>query len=134
MDQIAERFDDELIDRLTTALTEHLGPEGCIVVAKAAREALAVHQLCMSLASHVPTAHRALFLKSVADLVEPAVLGPDTLKRAAQRLAEHIGPLAPVLVDKESRTALNAADLYARLAKHIRDPEARKAFTTDISR
>ena len=132
MEEPEDRFDTELIERLTTALSEHIGQAAYTVVAKAARQALDVPQLCMSLATHVPTAYRAPFLKSLADLVEPATLSAETLKRAAQRLAEHIGPPAPVLVDKESRVALNPADLYARLAKHIRNPEARKAFAADI--
>ena len=50
-----DRFDSALIDRLTIALSEHIGQSAYTVVAKAARQALDVPQLCMSLASHVPS-------------------------------------------------------------------------------
>jgi hypothetical protein len=46
----------------------------------------------------------------------------------ATRLAEHIGPVARVLVERESREAVSPADLYARLAQHIREPRARRVF------
>jgi hypothetical protein len=59
-----------------------------------------------------------------------ATLTPATLAQAARRLAEHIGPVARVLVDQESRAAASPAELYARLARHIRDPTARQAFVT----
>jgi hypothetical protein len=49
-------------------------------------------------------------------------------------LAEHIGPVARVLVDRESRVAVSPADLYARLAQHISDPTARQAFVAGVPR
>ena len=57
-----------------------------------------------------------------------AALTPTTLAQAARWLAEHIGPVARVLVDRESRTAVSPADLYTRLAQHIGDPTAGAAF------
>lgn len=155
-----DRFDAAMLDRLTAALTEHVGPDACIVVAKAAEKALDVYQLCMSVAAHVPAADRVRFLDGVADVMRmggatwntaapaateaphpgaarapnAAALGPETLAQAAKRLAQYLGPLAQVLVDKESRNVKNPADLYARLATHIRDPDARKAFIADMPR
>jgi len=37
-------------------------------------------------------------------------------------------PTVGLLVDRESRAAVSPADLYTRLAQHIRDPTARQAF------
>jgi hypothetical protein len=126
-----DRFDAAVLDRLTAAMAEHLGPEACVVVAKAAAQSLDVYQLGMSLATHVPVARRAAFIDGIGDMLragKPGALTPALLALAARRLAEHIGPVARVLVDKESRGATGPADLYARLAQHIRDPAARQAF------
>jgi hypothetical protein len=130
-------FDPALLDRLTSALTEYLGAGACIVVAKAAEGALDVNQLCMSLASHVPSAKRMRFLDGIGDLLRAgpsAPLTPEILAEAVHRLAQHIGPLARVLVDKEARRAANPAELYARLAEHVHDAEARKTFLATAPR
>ena len=131
MDQPRARFDAAVLDRLTTALTEHLGPGACVIVAKAADQALDVYQLGVALSAHVPVAHRARFLDGIGEVLragQAGALTPTTLALAARRLAEDIGPVARVLVDRESRAAVSPADLYTRLAQHIRDPTARQAF------
>jgi hypothetical protein len=131
VDQPRPRFNAAVLDRLTAALSEHVGPGACVVVAKAAEQSLDVNQLCMSLATHVPAMHRARFLDGLRDVLragQPGTLTPTMLAQAARRLAEHIGPVARVRVDKESRAAASPADLYARLAEHIGDPNARLAF------
>jgi hypothetical protein len=88
------------------------GPGACVVVAKAADQPLDVYQLCMSLATHAPRGAGS----------------------GAHRLAEPIGPVARVLVDRESRAAVSPAELYARLAQHISDPVARPAFVAAAPR
>jgi hypothetical protein len=126
-----DRFDAAVLDRLTAAMAEHLGPEACVVVAKAADQSLDVYQLGMSLATHVPVARRAAFIDGIGDMLRagrPGALTPALLAQAARRLAEHIGPVARVLVEKESRLATSPVDLYTRLAQHIQDPRARQAF------
>jgi hypothetical protein len=131
------RFDAAVLDRLTAALTEHLGPEACVVVAKAADQSLDVYQLGMSLATHVPVARRAAFIDGIGDMLragEPGALTPTMLAQAARRLAEHIGPVARLLVERESRAAASPADLYARLAQHIQDPGARRTFVAGAPR
>lgn len=87
----------------------------------------------MALSAHVPLPRRTAFIDGIGELLRadrPATLTPATLAQAARRLAEHIGPVARVLVDQESRAAASPAELYARLARHIRDPTARQAFVT----
>ena len=128
-----DRFDAAVLDRLTAALAEHLGRGACIAVAKAADQSLDIYQLGISLSAHVPASHRARFLDGIGDVLRAGHAGPltpTTLAQAARRLAEHIGPVARVLVDRESRTAVSPADLYTRLAQHIGDPTAREAFLT----
>jgi hypothetical protein len=49
VDQPRPRFNAAVLDRLTAALSEHVGPGACVVVAKAAEQSLDVNQLCMSL-------------------------------------------------------------------------------------
>jgi hypothetical protein len=115
VDQPRPRFNAAVLDRLTAALSEHVGPGACVVVAK----------------THVPAMHRARFLDGLRDVLragQPGTLTPTMLAQAARRLAEHIGPVARARVDKESRAAASPADLYARLAEHIGDPNARLAF------
>jgi serine/threonine-protein kinase len=132
-----DRFDAAVLDRLTAALTEHLGPGACVVVAKAAEQSLDVYQLGMSLATHVPVARRAAFIDGIGEMLragQPEALMPTMLAQAARRLADHIGPVARVLVERESREAASPADLYARLAQHIRDPIARQAFAAGVPR
>jgi hypothetical protein len=125
----ARHFDEELLDRLTSTVTRHVGQAAaCVAVAKAAEEADDLYKLCMAVAAHVPGEKRAGVLRDMADFVEPAALTSETLSAAAKTLAQHIGPLAQVLVDRESRNARNRADLYWKLARHVRDPDARKAF------
>jgi hypothetical protein len=132
-----DRFDAAVLDRLTAALTEHLGPEACVVVAKAADQALDLYQLGIALAAHVPVARRGAFIDGIGEMLragQPGALTPTILAQAARRLAEHIGPVARVLVERESREAVSPADLYARLAQHIRDPTARQAFVAGAPR
>jgi serine/threonine-protein kinase len=137
VDPARARFDAAVLDRLTAALTEHLGPGACIAVAKAADHALDVYQLGVSLSAHVPVPHRARFLDGIGEVLragQAGALTPTALAQAARRLAEHIGPVARVLVDRESRAAASPADLYTRLAQHIRDPTARETFLASAPR
>jgi hypothetical protein len=133
--QRAAHFDSQVLDRLTSALAPHVGQAAaCVVVAKAAEDSVDLYQFCMTVATHVPAERRPVFLRGMADLVDETPLSLETLARAAQGLAQHIGPLAQMLVERESRSARNAADLYSKLAKHVRDPDARKAFVATASR
>ena len=128
---MASRFAPAVLDRLTAALTRHKGPQACVIVAKAADQALDVYQLAIAVALVVPMAERDRFLEEIDDVLRPGrlqSLTPSLLAQATRRLAEHIGPVARVLVQREARTATDAGQLYARLAQHIDDLAARQAF------
>jgi hypothetical protein len=64
-----------------------------------------------------------------AVLTKPAVhWAPDLLARAEQRLTEHVGPIARLLVSKAAGAAGNEAELYASLALAIPDAAERANF------
>ena len=69
--------------------------------------------------------------------VEPDLVGAFRLDEAAERriiraLAEHIGPVARVLVRREADRAGSLSDLAARLAANLTDADARRAFEADV--
>jgi TIR domain-containing protein len=66
---------------------------------------------------------------AVAVQAKPAAhWDPDLLARAEQRLTEHVGPIARLLVSKAAGTAGNEAELYASLALAIPDAAERANF------
>ncbi len=52
----------------------------------------------------------------------------EVLKRVADELAKHIGPMAPVVVRKAAKSALSVSALIEALAPEIDDESARLAF------
>ena len=138
----------EALARLTAALVPHLGPVAKLVVRRAAEHAPDPHELCTELAASLPEAHRAAFLAEVSELAgsapaaraggparaqadaaeAPIEWTPTLLAGAEQALAQHIGPLARMLVRNAAKHATSVRDLYERLAVHIESPAARNAF------
>jgi len=59
-------------------------------------------------------------------------VSPEALAAAEERLARHVGPIARVLVAQAAREAGDVAALAERLAGHIGDPAARKAFLAEM--
>jgi serine/threonine protein kinase len=55
-------------------------------------------------------------------------LPDEVLKRAEQRLAEYIGPVAGVVVKRAAAKARDEAELYLMLADEIEDKDEKKAF------
>ena len=55
-------------------------------------------------------------------------LGEDVLKRAEQRLARALGPMARSFVRRAAKTARNAAELYAALAEELPEGPERDGF------
>jgi serine/threonine-protein kinase len=126
----------------------HLGPVAKLVVQRAAEHAPDPHELCAELAASLPEARRTAFLAEVSELAGPAPTAgaggpaparadaaeapvewtPALLASAEQALAQHIGPLARMLVRNAAKHATSVRDLYERLAVHIESPAARKAF------
>ena len=53
---------------------------------------------------------------------------PKELERITRELAEHIGPLAKVLVKRAAKRACSPGDLYKLLAEHLPDDSLRELF------
>ena len=54
------------------------------------------------------------------------------MQRGEAALAPIIGPLASVLVMRYANAANNSRDFFERLAGHLRSPEEREVFFTNI--
>jgi serine/threonine protein kinase len=68
-------------------------------------------------------------LELKTEKVKAAVRLPaEVLKRAEERLAEYIGPVAKVVVKRAAAKARDEAELYLLLADEIEDKDEKKAF------
>ena len=69
---------------------------------------------------------------TIAPAVPQTMLSPTwddaVLDHATQALAERIGPLAKVLVQRAAKRACSPRDLYEMLAQHLPDPGLRELF------
>lgn len=144
----------ELLASTAGVLAQHLGPVSTLVVRRAAARARDARQFLDRVAEHLTGASREAFLAETAGLATPSPptpsatapspeprtaapaggLSPETLVAAERRLARHVGPIARVLVAQAARGATDGAHLVARLAEHITDPAARKAFLAEMQR
>ena len=142
----------ELLGRVANALTRHLGPMGTLLVRRASVGSRDVRQLLDTLAGNLTGAAREAFLAETGGLAaggpapptpsarpeaahapRPAgPVSPEALAAAEERLARHVGPIARVLVAQAAREAGDVAALAERLAGHIGDPAARKAFLAEM--
>ena|SRR5579871_6781169 len=56
------------------------------------------------------------------------LISAEVQERLSQRLIHHLGPVARHVVERESLSAKDGADLIARLGERIPDPKERQAF------
>lgn len=139
-------FDPALLKELEAALAPHLGPIARVAVHDAANTAGTVSELARLLAWEIPDAAKAAFLKKFADVswVRSQPSGPpsghatvavaaefsaEILAEAEHRLAQHLGPVARVVVKRAAVKARDQAELYLLLAEEIEDAAERKAFS-----
>ncbi len=144
------------VDALTTELlaseehrlADRIGPLARVIVRRAAESAKTVGGFYAAIAATIPdAADRAAFLAAAPAQTTPeAVDGPaarasvegpraalgalsdDDLAGAETRLANHVGPLAKILVKKAAANAKSIEDFYAILAEHIADESERTRF------
>ncbi len=130
-------------------LARRIGPLAGILVKRAAESAKDPGEFYQTIALAIPDgADRADFLAEYSGHVPPAAAAaseapPDppesatsgqapitaaALAVAQSRLANHIGPLAGVLVRQAADEAQGLQDLYLKLAAHIANPSDRKRF------
>jgi len=62
-----------------------------------------------------------------------AEITSEQAERATQKLAQVIGPIAKMLVKRETKQAANFRELCQRLAEHIEDPQEREQFLQDVN-
>jgi serine/threonine-protein kinase len=142
-------FDAQLLDTLSRKLAELLGPMGPFLVQSAARKATSVEGLCEALEQQVEQpADRLAFQKEVrrqlgraentlasrpqAPTQVSAVLSPAETEQLASALAHHMGPMARILIKRESAKAASKAALVDALAAHIGDEAERRAFLAGL--
>ena len=129
-------------------LAEHIGPLAGILVKRAVRSAKDRGGFYQTIAAAIPDGpDRAAFLAEYSDQAPSEAAGteapPDRSKSATSgqapitaaalaaaesRLANHIGPLAGVLVRQAVDEAQGLEDLYVKLAAHIANASDRKRF------
>jgi serine/threonine-protein kinase len=136
----ARAFDPQELSRVEMALAQSLGPIARHLVSEASRQAFTLEDLCRRLAEKLPdAADRERFLRScgqgtgATSGVRPA-LAPELLDEARRRLAQYLGPVAKVLVDRASRKARTPQELYAMLAAEIPTEGDRAKFLASAAK
>jgi eukaryotic-like serine/threonine-protein kinase len=152
-------WDKQVLARAETALANHIGPLATVLVRRAARECETWPQLCARLAEHVadPAARQAFLGRLQPDAPSmrnrthggasastpgtrptpsppPLVLQTELLERVQRLLAQHLGPIAKVVVRKASADAPSRAAFVDRLAEAVSDDAARERLRVDLER
>jgi eukaryotic-like serine/threonine-protein kinase len=153
--QTAEnRWNPELLRRLKADLAEYIGPVAAIAVRRAAQRARDLTSFCVALSAHiVDDNERDQFLARAYDLATAAPYrvgalrcdirtidmprqrgsavnppDPGMLDMIEAKLAEHLGPIARMLVAQQLQNSRGLSDLCRGLADHISDAAQRVAF------
>lgn len=69
---------------------------------------------------------------SRTQLRPPFAFDAETLARAEKQLAQHVGPLAKVLIKRAANDSGNVSELYRKLAEHIDSEPLRKSFLESL--
>ncbi len=152
-------WDRQVLARTESALAHYVGPLATVLVRRAVRECETWPQLCARLAEHVPEpAARSAFLVRLqpdapsapnrsspgmsastpgtrqTPAAAPLVLLPEVLDRVQRLLAQHLGPIAKVLVRKASADAPGRAAFVDRLTASVPDAAARERLRAELER
>ena len=147
---VAENMGEEMLEAETRRLTDRIGPLAKVIVRRTASATRTMDEFYAGLAATIPDpADRADFLAGApvalgdaksANVGVPgspeAVTSLDEalLSKAARHLAEHIGPLARVVVRKAAVGAPDGDELYSRLAEHIPNESDRARFLATVAK
>jgi len=137
----AARWTDAQLADLVVQLAAHVGPMARVLVQRAAVTAATLDDLCQALAASIPNeADRRAFLaqrNAPAHSTEPvsspvpecdSCRDPARLAQLSTCLAEYVGPLARVLVNKAAQSVDNEAVLIARLSDELDNDADRQKF------
>jgi serine/threonine-protein kinase len=141
---IADILGDETLEAEYRRLTERIGPLAKVIVQRTAGSARTIEEFYAGPVATIPDqADRSHFLAGApvdldeakgerfGDTGSPSgtlSLSEEQLSVVTRRLAEHIGPLARVIVRKAAAGAQDRSELYARLAEHIPSEDQRARF------
>ena len=142
-------LDRDAVKKLELELSQHIGPIAAVLVRKAAVIAPSVAALARAVAGEIDDeAAKQAFLKhharassdhtspsgavsapsNVATQLAEQRFGAAVLDKAEKALAQHLGPLARVVVKRAAMKARDVPELYLIIADEIEDREQRKAF------
>jgi serine/threonine protein kinase len=157
-DPPSELEDPTLISQIESALAGHIGPMAPFLVRRIAKNHRTIESLRSALASEIEDEKSRLNFLARTDSLRKnyttaphpisrpasapvaskpasapaaaaaAAFDPAFLARVEVELAQHLGPLARVLVKKSSAKARDRAELFLLLSDNIADPEQRRAF------
>jgi serine/threonine protein kinase len=135
------RFERMALETIERRLAHYVGPIARHLVQSAIRKADSVEALCASLASNIAEASERDSFQTAALMqlrVAPASVVPNAapsltfsdeqLQRIQKDLAQFIGPVAKLLVKRNSSAATSIADLRQRLSLHLDRESDRRAF------
>lgn len=146
-------FDQALLSQIERRLAHRLGPIARYLVQSAIRNAASVEELCNVLAQRIDHPDdRKLFLLEASEAVCSSTTGksltnsiqslpplqapselkssipPEEVERAQRALAEVLGPIAKILLQRALRQARSSQELWDLLAVHINPATARAGF------
>lgn len=144
-------IDREQLKKIEAELARHIGPIAAVVIRNAAKTSATLEILCGAVGKEISDEKvRAEFIRkfSSADssspnsgrtgLAQPPTQAalqsisqkftPETLARAEQALAQHIGAIAKVVVKRAAAKARDETELYFLISDEIKDPAEKKAF------
>lgn len=148
----ADRLDlrPETLAEIESTLVNAIGPLGKHLVRSSAARAKTLQEFCSLLADNVPEGwERVDFLRriekleafangspekpsTVASSSTKATFDPATLATAERQLAQHVGPLAKVLIKRAANDSGNVKELYRKLAEHIDSEAERVSFLKNL--
>lgn len=139
--------------RLEAALARAIGPVARVLVERESRVAPSREALVEALAAQIPDPRpRRRFLRACGESGATgggatagsgsgshaggaaAGLDPDLVAAVTRRLADRIGPLAPLLVRREAAAGGSYQALVRRLAAHVPDERERTRFLAEVER
>jgi serine/threonine protein kinase len=148
-------IDPAVTAELEAALARHLGPMASVVVKRQAKMHRSLQTLRAALADEIESDNsRRVFLDRTEALLKPVSrpptarqttgtvntqpsapvasgpprFEPQFLAAVETELAQHLGPLAAVLIRKSAAKARDQAELFLMLSDHIADADQRRAF------
>lgn len=146
--QSVPAFDPAELRRVETLLAGYVGPIAKSLVRNAARRCSSIPSLCLELSGQIQgMAERVAFLKafgigsgskpttaaasqpSGSGAAQPAApISDEVLQGMRKALAEYLGPMAKMIVERTAKRAQSLEELRETLAAEIPDERGQKAF------